>query len=125
MAGSDPKPARVEPLPAPVALAAEAALGKKAFDVVVLDLRNAGGFTDYFVLCTGGSPRQIAAIADAVEDTLRVELDERPGVVEGRKSTDWVLLDYFHFVVHVFSREHRTFYDLERLWGTAIRHELS
>jgi ribosome-associated protein len=111
--------------PKPVAGAVKAALDKKATDVVVLDLRNAGGFTDYFVICTGGNPRQIQAIADSVEDTLRTELGERPALVEGVERSEWVLLDYFNFVVHVFSRDCRAFYGLERLWGSAERHEVS
>ena len=111
--------------PKPVAGAVKAALDKKATDVVVLDLRNAGGFTDYFVICTGGNPRQIQAIADSVEDTLRTELGERPALVEGVERSEWVLLDYFNFVVHVFSRDCRSFYGLERLWGSAERYEVS
>src|SRR5688572_27823550 len=102
-------------LPKPVAGAVKAALGRKATDVVVLDLRDAGGFTDYFVICTGGNPRQIKAITDAIEETLRTELHERPALVEGIDKSEWVLLDYFNFVVHVFSRDCRAFYGLERL----------
>lgn len=102
-----------------------AALDKKAQDVVVLDLRKAGGFTDYFVISTGTNPRQIDAIADAVEDTLRIELGERPALAEGVEQSKWILLDYFNFVVHVFSRECRAFYDLERLWGSANRYEFA
>lgn len=106
-------------LPKAVALAVKAAQDKKAFDVLVLDLRKAGGFTDYFVLCTGGNARQIHAIADGVADALREELGERPHLAEGVHKSEWILLDYFNFVVHVFSRECRAFYGLERLWGTA------
>ena len=112
-------------LPKAVAGAVKAALDKKATDVVVLDLRTAGGFTDYFVICTGGNPRQIQAIADSVEATLRAQLGERPALVEGVERSEWVLLDYFNFVVHVFSRDCRSFYGLERLWGSAERHEFS
>ena len=64
--------------PAAVTAAVNAALDKKAEDIVVLDLRKAGGFTDFFVICTGGNPRQIAAIADGVRETLKRDLDERP-----------------------------------------------
>jgi ribosome-associated protein len=102
-----------------------AALDKKAEDVVVLDLRNAGGFTDYFVICTGANARQINAIADSVRETLKRDLDERPALAEGVEKSEWILLDYFNFVVHVFSRDCRAFYGLERLWGNAERHELS
>jgi ribosome-associated protein len=112
-------------LPKSVASAVKAALDKQANDVVVLDLRDAGGFTDYFVICTGGNARQIKAITDAIEEKLRTELHERPALVEGVERSEWVLLDYFNFVVHVFSRECRAFYGLERLWGSAERHEFS
>ncbi len=110
-------------LPRAVHGAVRAALDKKAEDVVVLDLRKAGGFTDYFVVCTGANPRQIAAIADHVRETLKTEYDERPALAEGVDTSEWVLLDYFDFVVHIFSRECRTFYGLERLWGDAERRE--
>jgi ribosome-associated protein len=112
-------------LPRAVTVAVSAALDKKAEDVVVLDLRKAGGFTDYFVICTGGNPRQIAAIADAVDETLKKELRERPSLAEGLNRSEWILLDYFNFVVHIFSRECRAFYALERLWGNALRHQFA
>jgi ribosome-associated protein len=112
-------------LPKAVATAVRAARDKKAADVIVLDLRNAGGFTDYFVICTGNNARQITAIADSVRETLKNDLDERPALTEGVDRSEWILLDYFNFVVHVFSRECRTFYGLERLWGNAERHEFS
>jgi ribosome-associated protein len=116
-------PARRSRFPKSVSTAIEAARDKKAFDIVVLDLRKAGGFTDFFVICTGANPRQISAIADAVREALKQE-GERPGITEGTDASAWVLLDYFNFVVHVFSRECRAFYDLERLWGDASRHEI-
>src|SRR5215207_1977841 len=121
------KPARrPQPkFPKSVSSAIRAALDKKAEDVVVLDLRKAGGFTDYFVICTGGNPRQINAIADGVRDTLKREFDERPALSEGVDRSEWILLDYFNFVVHVFSRDCRAFYGLERLWGNAERIEVS
>lgn len=112
-------------LPKAVSTAIRAALDKKAEDLVVLDLRKAGGFTDYFVICTGGNVRQITAVADAVQEALRETLDERPALAEGTKHSEWILLDYFNFVVHVFSRDCRAFYGLERLWGNAVRHEIA
>ena len=112
-------------LPKSVTGAVRATLDKKALDVVVLDLRKAGGFTDYFVICTGANPRQITAIADSVEETLRSEFGERPHLTEGVEKSQWILLDYFNFVVHVFSREYRDFYALERLWGNAERFAFS
>jgi ribosome-associated protein len=117
------KTTRTPRLPKSVIGAVNVARDKKAVDVVVLDLRKAGGFTDYFVICTGNNARQINAIADAVEETLKKDLGERPALAEGSQKSEWILLDYFNFVVHVFSRECRAFYDLERLWGNAERHE--
>ena len=112
-------------LPKDVAASVRAALDKKAEQLVVLDLRKASGFTDYFVICTGGNPRQITAIADSVRETLKKEFEERPALAEGIDRSEWVLLDYFDFVVHIFSRECRAFYALERLWGNAERHEFN
>jgi ribosome-associated protein len=112
-------------LPKDVAAAVAAARDKKAEDVVVLDLRKTGGFTDYFVICTGANARQMTAIADSVQETLRQSLDERPALAEGVDKSEWILIDYFNFVVHVFSRECRAFYDLERLWGNAERHQFN
>lgn len=112
-------------LPKAVAGAVSAARGRQAVDVVVLDLRKAGGFTDYFVICTGTNPRQVNAIADAVNDTLRKDFGERPALAEGVHKSEWILLDYFNFVVHVFSRDCRAFYGLERLWGNAERYEFA
>ena len=111
--------------PKSVTAAVRAALDKKAENVVVLDMRKSGGFTDFFVICTGGNPRQITAIADGVRDSLKRDLDERPTLMEGIDKSEWILLDYFNFVVHVFSRDCRSFYGLERLWGNATRYEFS
>jgi ribosome-associated protein len=112
-------------LPKEVAASVRGALDKKAEDLVVLDLRKAGGFTDYFVICTGANTRQIAAIADAIREILKKEFGERPALAEGIDRSEWVLLDYFDFVIHIFSRECRAFYGLERLWGNAERHEFT
>ena len=119
------RPARAAKLPKVIAGAVQVAHDKKAVDVVVLDLRKAGGFTDYFVICTGMNARQISAIADGVRETLKKEYGERPTLAEGVEKSEWILLDYFNFVVHIFSRECRTFYGLERLWGNAERHEFA
>ena len=119
------KASRAPKLPKVVAGAVSAARDRKAVDVVVLDLRKAGGFTDYFVICSGTNPRQINAIADAVNDTLRKDFGERPALAEGVHKSEWILLDYFNFVVHVFSRDCRAFYGLERLWGNAERYEFA
>lgn len=106
-------------LPAQVARAAAAAADKQATDIVILDLRSAAGFTDYFVICSAANARQIRAIADHVWDVLREEEGVKPAHVEGSDKTEWVLLDYFDFIVHIFAPEKRAFYGLERLWGNA------
>src|SRR5688572_17019122 len=108
---------------AEVAHAVNAALDKKAGDVVVLDLRKTPAFTDFFVLCSGHSQRQVKAIADAVEDALRAA-KVRPAHVEGYDRAEWVLMDFFTFIVHVFTPQTREFYSLERLWGDAERIEV-
>jgi ribosome-associated protein len=109
-------------LPKAIQVAIDAARDKKATGVVVLDLRKAGAFTDYFVICSAANPRQVQAIADAVEGALKAE-KQRPSLVEGYARAEWVLLDYFDFVVHVFSKHARDFYGLDRLWGSATRIE--
>ena len=105
-------------LPKPVQLAVDAALGKKGLEVVVLDLRKSDAFTDFFVIATGANQRQVHAIADGVEMALKAA-GVRPSNIEGSKKAEWVLLDYFDFVIHVFSPAARAFYGLERLWGSA------
>jgi ribosome-associated protein len=107
-----------------VARAVRAALDKKTANVVVLDLRNTQAFTDFFVLCSGQNPRQVKAIADHVEEELRAA-KVRPAHVEGYDRSEWVLMDFFNFIVHVFAPHTREFYSLERLWGDAERIEIN
>jgi ribosome-associated protein len=107
-----------------VGRAVRAALDRKASDVVLLDLRNTPAFTDFFVLCSGQSTRQVKAIADAVEEALRAA-KVRPSHMEGYDRGEWVLMDYFTFIVHVFTPQTRAFYSLERLWGDAERIEIA
>jgi ribosome-associated protein len=114
---------RLPRLPAQLKVAVETARNKKATAMTLLDLRKTGAFTDFFLMCTGGNPRQVQAIADAVEQALKSQ-KVRPTHVEGYGRAEWVLLDYFDFIVHVFSPQARQFYGLERLWGNAVRHEL-
>jgi ribosome-associated protein len=96
---------------------------KQADDVAILELeKDSGAFTDYFVMCSGANPRQIQAIADAVDERLEA-LGLRVTHSEGYKQAEWVLLDYVDFVVHIFSEKARQFYDLERLWKSAKRLE--
>ncbi len=110
-----PKPAG---LPKAIELAVRAAEDKKAENIAVLDLRDAHGFTDYFVICTGTNSRQIRAIADGITGAL-ADAGSKPNHVEGYDRSEWVLVDYFDFIIHVFSPDARAFYGLERLWGTA------
>lgn len=117
---NDKKTKRAKKLTAEVSKAVRAALDKKAQDVVVLDLREAPAFTDFFILCSGNSQRQVKAIADAVEEALRAG-NVRPSHVEGYDRGDWILMDFFTFIVHVFTPQTRSFYALERLWGDAER----
>lgn len=106
--------------PDAMARAIEVALDKKAVEPVVLDLRSIDAFTDFFFICSGQNPRQIKAIADAIEESLRTS-GVRPSHIEGYDRAGWILIDCFDFVVHVFTPDTRRFYDLERLWGSASR----
>lgn len=108
-----------------VAEAISACQEKKAEEITILELeKGSGAFTDYFVVCSGTNPRQIQAIADEVELRLK-RAGHYPAHIEGYRQAEWVLLDYVDFVVHVFSLKARKFYDLERLWKSAKRVELS
>lgn len=104
-------------------LCAEAALGRKAADLVVLDISEISSVADRFVICSGRSDTQVQAIADAIEEHLRRH-GQRPLAIEGRERGQWVLMDYGDVVVHVFYAPVRAFYDLERLWSRARRVEL-
>ena len=99
-------------------VALEAAEGKGAEDPLALDVREVASFTDTFLILTGRSDRQVRAIADAVEHAL-VEQDEKPIGSEGQQEGRWVLLDFGDLIVHVFLRDVREDYALERLWADA------
>jgi ribosome-associated protein len=101
-------------------LTAELALGKKAKDIVILDLNGLSDVTNFFVICTGESDTQVKAIADAITEGTR-EQDSRVWRREGLTHLHWVLLDYVDVVVHVFQPKVRAYYDIERLWGDATR----
>ncbi len=98
--------------------AAEAALEKKAEDVVLVDLRDKATYADFLVICSGTSERQLEAVADSVEKSLH-EAGERMIGSEGGRGGRWVLLDFGDVVVHVFHAEERAYYDLEGLWSDA------
>jgi len=98
--------------------AAEAADGKKAFDILILDLRGLSTVTDYFVLCSAGSTTQVGAITDGVGQAL-ASAGIHPGHIEGTAVSTWVLMDYGDVVIHVFEEQTRAYYGLERLWGDA------
>ena len=110
--------------PAQVQRAIAAAQDHKAADVVVLDLRPADAFADYFLICTGRNSPQVKAIADSIQMALAGK-SMKPAHIEGYERAGWVLLDYFDFIVHVFSPDARAFYALDRLWGNAKRIEVA
>ncbi|NWG12840.1 MAG: ribosome silencing factor [Acidobacteria bacterium] len=93
---------------------------KKALDIVALDISKVASFASFFLICSGDSSRQIQAIADEVEIRLKKE-GICPNHIEGYRHAEWVLLDYLDFVVHIFSKKARAFYDLERLWRDGRR----
>jgi len=99
-------------------LAVEAAEDKKSADIVLLDVTALTTLADYFVICSGGSERQLAAIADSIVDAAR-EAGVRPFAREGAAISHWLLVDFGSVVVHVFAPPERDFYQLERLWAEA------
>lgn len=98
------------------ATTAELALERMAEDVVVLDLTNSSVLADYFVLATADTTQHARGIAESIEQRLR-QMGQRPHHVEGAETGQWVILDYFSVVVHIFLGHVRSFYGLERLWG--------
>ena len=101
--------------------AAAAASDRKAQDMVALDIRKIASFAEYFLICSGTSTRQVQAIADEVTERLRDVCGSRPLHTEGYEAATWVLLDYGDLIVHIFTGESRSFYQLERLWRDAER----
>ena len=93
---------------------------KKAIDIVVMDLRKVkNAVADFFVVCSGGSDKQLDAIARSVDEEVYKTLNENPWHSEGKNNKEWVLIDYIDVVVHIFQKEKRAFFALERLWGDA------
>ena len=100
-------------------------LEKKATDIVVMDLRKVkNAVADFFVICSGNSDRQLDAIADSVDEEVYKALNENPWHTEGKNNKEWMLLDYIDVVAHVFRKDRREFYALERLWGDADIREI-
>ena len=107
-------------LPLPVRIVIDAMEDKKALDLVVLDLRETEAFTDFFVVASGQSNRQVKAITDAIDLSLK-KTGLRPTHMVGYDHAEWVLMDCFDMIVHIFTERTREHYDLERLWGSAKR----
>ena len=93
---------------------------KKASDIVVLDLRDlSNAIADFFVICSGNSDKQLDAIATSIDEEVFKALKENPWHIEGKNNKEWMLLDYINVVAHIFRKDRREFYALERLWGDA------
>jgi ribosome-associated protein len=103
-------------------IALKAADDKKGYDFAALDISGIASFTDCFLICTGDSSRQIQTIADEVEKQLK-ERGIRPSHIEGYSNAEWILMDYMDFIVHIFSKKARPYYDLERLWRDAKKYD--
>jgi ribosome-associated protein len=93
---------------------------KKGHDIVRLDLRNINSsVSDYFIVCNADSATQVKAIADSVEDEIYKSTEASPWRKEGLENAEWIILDYFDVVIHIFKTEKRDFYGIEDLWGDA------
>ena len=103
------------PLDSALDLYVRAILRKKALDLVILDVRQLTSITDAFIICSGRSNRQVTAIAEYIQVSLK-EKGIKPLSVEGKREGHWVLLDYGHVIIHIFYEPVRDFYDLEDLW---------
>lgn len=108
----------------PVRLAVRCAADKKAMNMIALDLREIASFTEYFVIASGANQRQVQAIADEITEQLKKQLNSRVVRIEGYNAAEWVLLDYGDFIFHIFDKDARDFYDLERLWRDAKKVDL-
>jgi ribosome-associated protein len=107
-----------------VKLAITSASEKKAFDIVAIDLREIASFTEFFVIASGANQRQVQAISDEINEQLKTQLNARVIRIEGYQTGEWILLDFGDFIVHIFEKKAREFYDLERLWRDAKRVEI-
>jgi len=100
-------------------LASKAAEDKKANDIEILDLRDITVIADYFVICDGNNENQVKAIARGIEDKLAEEKEITPQKIAGKNEGRWILMDYSDFIVHIFHKDEREHYELERLWADA------
>lgn len=107
-----------------IKLALTCASEKQAFGLVALDLREIASFTEFFIIASGANQRQVQAICDEIQEQLKKQMNSKAVRVEGYSAAEWVLLDYGDFIVHVFEKKAREFYDLERLWRDARKVEL-
>lgn len=94
----------------------EALDDKKADNIVILNIGEVSVIADYFIIASGGSPSQINALVDSVEEKLS-ELNVKPVNIEGIQNASWVLMDYGDIIIHIFSKNDREFYNLERIWA--------
>lgn len=107
-------------IPSDLKVSLKASQSKKGEDIMILDLRDISSFTDFFVIMHGNSKRQNVAICEHVEQELK-RTEVRPSSIEGRENAEWILMDYGNFIIHIFSKEAREYYSLEKLWGDAPR----
>ncbi len=101
--------------------AADAIFDRKGIDIVLLDIAELFGLSDVFIIATGTSRPHVQALAEGVEEKLKIELDVKPLRVEGKTEATWILVDYGDIIVHLFQDSARDFYSLERLWGDSER----
>jgi ribosome-associated protein len=101
-------------------LCVNAALEKKAKDLIILNVKEISAFTDYFIICSGTSDRQVKAVSVAIQENLKMKAITPLGI-EGEATGSWVLMDYDDVIIHIFLESVRNFYDLERLWSEAPR----
>ena len=112
-------------IPGEIKKAVQVLLDKKAEKITVLKLKGVSEMTDYLIICSGNSSRQNNALAAALQDTLKKELNLQPLGVEGKDLAEWILVDYVDFVINIFSADWRKKYSLEKLWMDAKRYDFS
>lgn len=107
-----------------VKIAAKALEGKKAEDIRVIDIQKVSTIADYFIIANGSNPNQLTAMRDAVEEAL-FKAGYPTKQIEGNQHSTWILMDYGDIIVHIFSKEDRLFYDLERVWTDGVQVDLA